>query len=59
MEIKHAEPSCPVEIIGLNEVPRAGDVFMSYDSYKKAAEIAGHRLDKQIEKNVIQLVLCL
>ena len=23
---------------------------MSYDSYKKAAEIAGHRLDKQIEK---------
>ena len=34
MEIKHAEPSCPVEIIGLNEVPRAGDVFMSYDSYK-------------------------
>ena len=50
MEIKHAEPSCPVEIIGLNEVPRAGDVFMSYDSYKKAAEIAGHRLDKQIEK---------
>lgn len=50
MEIKKAEPSMPVEIIGLNEVPRAGDVFMAYDSYKKAAEIAGHRLEKQILK---------
>ncbi len=50
MEIKSAGPSCPVEIIGLNEVPRAGDVFMSYDNYKKAAEIAGSRLEKQIEK---------
>lgn len=50
MEIKTAEPSCPVEIIGLNEVPRAGDVFMAYDSYKKAQEIATHRLEKQIEK---------
>lgn len=50
MEIKAAKPSMPVEIIGLNEVPRAGDVFMTYDSYKKASEIAGQRLEKQIEK---------
>ena len=50
MEIKKAEPSCPVEIIGLNDVPRAGDVFMAYDNYKKAQEIAYHRLEKQIEK---------
>lgn len=50
MEIKKAEPSCPVEIIGLNDVPRAGDVFMAYDIYKKAQEIASHRLEKQIEK---------
>lgn len=50
MEIKKAEPSCPVEIIGLNDVPRAGDVFMAYDNYKKAQEIASHRLVKQIEK---------
>lgn len=50
MELKKAEPSMPVEIIGLNEVPRAGDVFMVYDSYKKAAEIAGHRQEKLIEK---------
>lgn len=50
MEMKSAGPSTPVEIIGLNEVPRAGDVFMVYDSYKKAAEIAGSREQKQIEK---------
>ena len=48
MEIKQAGPSTPVEIIGLNEVPRAGDVFMTYDSYKKASEIAGHRLENHI-----------
>lgn len=50
MELKSAAPSMPVEIIGLNEVPQAGDVFMAYDSYKKAAEIAGHRAEKQIER---------
>lgn len=50
MEIKSAEPSCPVEIIGLNDVPRAGDVFMTYANYKKAQEIASQRLEKQIEK---------
>ena len=50
MEMKKAEPSMPVEIIGLNEVPKAGDVFMVYDSYKKAAEMAQSREEKQIEK---------
>jgi translation initiation factor IF-2 len=49
MELKHATPSMPVEIIGLNEVPNAGDVFMVYDSYKKAAEIAKRRTDKKID----------
>ncbi len=50
MELKAAGPSMPVEIIGLNEVPQAGDVFMVYDSYKKAAEIAQSREDKKIER---------
>lgn len=51
MELKTAGPSTPVEIIGLNEVPKAGDVFMVYDSYKKAAAIAQARAEKQIEKD--------
>lgn len=49
-EIKEAGPSMPVEIIGLNEVPRASDVFMAYDTYKQAQSIAQTREEKQIEK---------
>ena len=49
-EIKDAGPSMPVEIIGLNEVPRASDVFMAYDTYKQAQSIAQTREEKQIEK---------
>ncbi len=49
-EIKKAGPSTPVEIIGLNEVPRASDVFMAYSTYKQAQSIAQSREEKQIEK---------
>lgn len=49
-EISQAGPSAPVEIIGLNEVPRASDVFMTYEKYKQAQIIASARLEKQIEK---------
>lgn len=49
-EIKCATPSMPVEIIGLNEVPRASDVFMTYSTYKQAQSIAQSREEKQIEK---------
>ena len=42
-EIKCATPSMPVEIIGLNEVPRASDVFMTYSTYKQAQSIAQSR----------------
>lgn len=50
MDIKQAGPSMPVEIIGLNDVPRASDIFVAFDDYKKAQSIAQTRLDKQIEK---------
>ncbi len=49
-DIKKALPSTPVEIIGMSDVPRASDVFMAFDSYKKAQSIASQRLEKQIEK---------
>lgn len=49
-EIKEAKPSTPVEIIGLNDVPIAGDVFKAYDQEKKARQIAESRLTKRIDQ---------
>lgn len=48
-EIKTALPSTPVEIIGLNDVPIAGDVFKVFESDKKARQIAEARLIKRID----------
>ena len=48
-EIKEALPSTPVEIIGLSDVPVAGDIFKSFDNEKKAREIADHRSQVKIE----------
>lgn len=47
-ELKKAGPSSPVEIIGLNEVPTAGDVFKTFASDKKARQIAEARSDAKI-----------
>lgn len=49
-EIKKALPSTPVEIIGLNDVPIAGDVFKAFDDDKKARHVAEARLQKRVEK---------
>ena len=49
-EIKMATPSTPVEIIGLNDVPIAGDIFKAFDSEKKARQIAETRLTKRIDQ---------
>lgn len=49
-EIKTALPSTPVEIIGLNDVPIAGDIFKAFDSEKKARQIAETRLTKRIDQ---------
>jgi len=49
-EIKTAGPSTPVEIIGLNSVPVAGDVFKAFDSEKKARQIAEARLNVRVEE---------
>lgn len=38
--VKKAGPSTPVEILGLNDVPNAGEVFMGCDSEKEARSIA-------------------
>ncbi|SCZ77313.1 translation initiation factor IF-2 [Pseudobutyrivibrio xylanivorans] len=38
--VKSAGPSVPVEILGLSEVPNAGEVLMSFDSEKEAHSFA-------------------
>ena len=49
-EIKEAKPSTPVEIIGLNDVPVAGDMFKVFDSEKQARAIAERRSQTKIEQ---------
>ena len=38
--VKEAGPSTPVEILGLNDVPGAGEVFVALDSDKEAKQFA-------------------
>jgi translation initiation factor IF-2 len=45
-DVKQAGPSIPVEVIGLSEVPKAGDEFIVLNDEKKAREIALFRQGK-------------
>lgn len=38
--VKEAGPSTPVEILGLNEVPNAGEILMAFDNDKEARNFA-------------------
>jgi translation initiation factor IF-2 len=44
--IKEAGPSIPVEILGLDGTPDAGDSFVAVESEKRAREIADYRQEK-------------
>ncbi|MBE6037104.1 MAG: translation initiation factor IF-2, partial [Clostridiales bacterium] len=48
--IKKAGPGTAVEILGLSEVPQAGDTFNALKDDKLAREIAEHRAAKQREE---------
>ena len=50
--VKEAGPSTPVEILGLNDVPGAGEVFVSLDSDKEAKNFA----DTFIAQNKVKLL---
>jgi translation initiation factor IF-2 len=44
-----APPSTPVEVLGLEDVPQAGDRFLAIEDTSKARQIALHRQAKQRE----------
>ena len=48
-EIKEAGPATPVEIIGLNDVPQAGDIFKVFTNERQARAIADKRSQAKIE----------
>ncbi|WP_131926655.1 translation initiation factor IF-2 [Hazenella coriacea] len=49
--VKVATPSTPVEILGLSDVPGAGDPLMVFEDEKKGRAIAEKRLFKQREED--------
>ncbi len=51
-EITEALPSQPVEITGINEIPKAGDKFMAFESEKQARSIGeARKQEARIKKN--------
>ncbi|MGN1148119.1 MAG: translation initiation factor IF-2, partial [Lachnospiraceae bacterium] len=48
--LKEAEPSTPVEILGLNDVPSAGEVFIAHENDKTAKSFAETYLAQNKEK---------
>ena len=53
--VKEAKPSTPVSVIGLSEVPNAGDKFMAFPTEKQAKDIATKRaLAKKAETQTAQ-----
>ena len=50
-EVAEAPPSMPVAVLGLPDVPNAGDDFMACKTYQEAKEIAQVRKQKEQEKH--------
>ncbi len=48
--LKQAKPSTPVEILGLNGVPTAGEVFLATENDKEAKQIAQAYIDQGKDK---------
>ena len=49
-QVKEAYPGQAVEIIGLNEIPQAGDPFRIFDEEKTVKDIASERQDRDFNK---------
>ena len=52
LRLKEALPSTPVEILGLNDVPQAGDTFLCFNNEKEARSFA----ETFVSENKIKLV---
>ena len=50
--IKEAGPSVPVEILGLNEVPNAGEIIMAFGNEKEARNFADTFISEEKKKMV-------
>lgn len=53
-KIKKATPSTPVEVLGLSDVPEAGDVLVALQDEKKARMIVEKRKEKHREDKIKQ-----
>jgi translation initiation factor IF-2 len=52
VNIAEAEPSVPVEILGLQDLPHAGDTFQVFEDAAKARQVAEYRQAKEREKTL-------
>jgi translation initiation factor IF-2 len=50
--VRQARPSDAVEIMGLDDIPDAGDTFQVVEDEARAREVAGHRQAKQREEQM-------
>ncbi len=50
--VREAKPSTPVEILGLNDVPNAGEIFIAHDNDKEAKSFA----DTFVAQNKVKLL---
>ena len=55
--VKTAGPSCPVEVLGFNEVPSAGDIMNVAEVSKKVAEERRNRIKAEQIKNLSKVSL--
>ncbi|HEY3302622.1 MAG TPA: translation initiation factor IF-2 [Candidatus Binatia bacterium] len=53
-KIEEAPPAVPVEILGLQGVPQAGDSFVTLTDEAKARQIAEYRQSKQRESDLVK-----
>lgn len=57
--VRKAEPSMPVSVLGLSDIPQAGDIFEVVASERDARQIVAKRLTAQSEKSQVKSTVTL